>query len=425
MTDTKTPPGITAPKGFRAAGVHCGVKKDPRKNDLTLIVCDVPAAAAGVFTRNRACAGPVTVSRQNLRTSGGRVRFVVANSGNANAATGDAGIRDAARMVVAVSEWFSAQAGHSAPGRVDRMAEGWGVDKGLVCSTGLIGIPLPMEKIEAGIAAACQALSAGPAADEAAARGILTTDNGPKTAGAAGRIGGKAVTVAAIAKGAAMIAPDMATMLCFVTTDLAISPKILQGCLKVAVDRSFNTITVDGHTSTNDTVLALASGLAGNPEIKKADDPELAKFQKLLDKVCLDLALMMVRDGEGADKLCEIAVEGAATDKEARAIARALSDSPLWKCALTAGHPNWGRIVCAAGNVMSRGGPEDLTVKLGKVKVFAAGEPVKADPAKLDAAMAEDPVRVHIGLTHGEGSALVRTCDINHKYIEENTGKST
>lgn len=406
MTDKL--PGITSPKGFEAAGVHCGIKADPKKPDLTLIVCETAASAAAVFTQNKMCAAPVIVSRTHLKESGGKMFAVVANSGNANAATGNQGFVDALTMAEEAAEEIGAEQ-----------------NQVLVCSTGMIGIPMPMDKLRAGIEAAGAALSAGPEADLAAARGIMTTDAAPKMFGVRGEVGGKEVTVAGICKGAGMIAPNMATMLCFITTDAAVSPKRLQACLAEAVDKSFNTIRVDGHTSTNDTVLCLASGLAGNDEIKKKDDPGLEAFQELLDRVTLELALKIVRDGEGADKLCEISVEGAESDKEARAIAVSLADSPLWKCALTAGHPNWGRIVCAVGNVVSEGGPDDLTVRLGGHKVFAKGKPVEVAKGALATAMKEDPIRVHIKLNHGDGTALIRTCDINHKYITENTGAST
>jgi glutamate N-acetyltransferase/amino-acid N-acetyltransferase len=408
--------GITSPKGFRAAGLHCGVKADPARNDLTLIACETDAAAAAVFTRNRMCAAPVNVSREFLAASGGRARVIVANSGNANAATGERGREDAVHMAAVASR--EVILGHADAGE-DRHRT-----KVLVCSTGIIGVPLPIKKIEEGIKAAAAKLAAGPEADEAASRGIMTTDAYPKRSAAQARIGGKVVTVAGIAKGAGMIAPNMATMLAFLTTDAAVAPRLLQSALRSAVDASFNTIRVDGHTSTNDTVLCLASGLSGAPELKK-DTPDFGKFRKLLDKVCLDLALMIVRDGEGAAKLCEIRVEGAASDKEARAIAVSLADSPLWKCAMNAGHANWGRVVCAVGNVISAGGPEDLTVRLGKHKVYAKGKPVPADEADLKAAMKEDPISVRITLTHGEGEALIRTCDVAHPYITENTGAST
>lgn len=399
-------PGITSPAGFRAAGLHCGVKADAARNDLTLIVCDRDASAAGVFTQNRTCAAPVLVSREVLRSTGGRARAIVANSGNANAATGEPGMRDARRMA-------------------ELAVQAAGGGAALVCSTGLIGNPLPVGKIEAGIRTAAGKLARGPEVDLAAARGIMTTDAGPKMSGHTGTVAGRTVTVAGIAKGAGMIAPNMATMLAFVTTDAVVAPVVLQMLLTRAVDASFNTIRVDGHTSTNDTVLVLASGLAGHAEIDAPDTPAAREFAALLDRVCLDLALMIVGDGEGADKLCEIRVEGAASDAEARAIACSLADSPLWKCALTAGHANWGRVVCATGNVMSRGGPEDLRVELGGTLVYDRGLPTGAPAEALAAAMAADPVQVRILLTHGTGRSLIRTCDINHKYITENTGKST
>lgn len=404
MSDS-TDPGVTSPAGFSAWGVHCGIKNDPNKLDLTLIACDRPAAAAAVFTQNRACAAPVNVSRRHVAS--GRLRAIVANSGNANAATGRRGEKDALEMCALTAAKLGGK-----PKDV------------LVCSTGMIGNFLPMDRVRAGITVAHHGLTRGQEANERAARGIMTTDNAPKRAAAAGKVGGKPVTVAAVCKGAAMIAPNMATMLCFVTTDAAISPKMLQFALRESVNKSFNTIRVDGHTSTNDTVAALASGAAGNREIK-SKTKDLANFTKLLDAVTLELALKIVRDGEGADKLCEIAVEGARDDAQARAVAVALADSPLWKCAMTCGDANWGRIVCAAGNAMTRGGSADLVVHLGEHKVYARGDAAGIDRALLTGAMHADPIKVHIRIGRGKGRALVRAADINHKYISENTEKST
>jgi glutamate N-acetyltransferase/amino-acid N-acetyltransferase len=398
-------PGVTTPVGFSAWGVHCGIKSAPEKLDLTLIAAAKPAAAAATFTQNRMCAAPVTVSRRHVAS--GRIRAIIANSGNANAATGKRGEKDA----LTTCNLTAAKVGCK-PKEV------------FVLSTGMIGNYLPMEKIRDGITIAHAALARGAEADDRAARGIMTTDAAPKRAAARGKVGGRPVTVAGVCKGAGMIAPNMATMLCLITTDAAIAPKMLRAALEQSVAGSFNTIRVDGHTSTNDTVVVLASGAAGNREIKRADK-DFAAFVKLLDAVTLDLALKIVRDGEGADKLCEIAVEGAVNDAEARAIAVALADSPLWKCAMTCGDPNWGRIVCAVGNTVSRGGPKDLVVHLGDHKVYSRGEAGGIDRGLLKPAMFEDPIRVRIKLRHGRGKALIRTADINHKYIAENTEKST
>jgi glutamate N-acetyltransferase/amino-acid N-acetyltransferase len=351
------------------------------------------------------CAAPVVVSRRHVAS--GRIRAIIANSGNANAATGRRGEKDALEMCALTARRLAVK-----PKDV------------LVCSTGLIGNPLPMERIRAGIVAVHDGLSRGQEADERAARGIMTTDAAPKRAAARGKVGGRPVVVAGICKGAGMIAPNMATMLCLITADAAIAPAMLRAALADSVTRSFNTVRVDGHTSTNDTVAVLASGAAGNAEIKRAGK-ELAAFTRLLDAVTLDLALKIVRDGEGADKLCEIRVAGAAGDAEARTVAVALADSPLWKCAMTCADPNWGRIVCAVGNTVGRGGPRDLVVKLGDFTVYARGEAGGVDRGELKRAMLEDPIRVFIKLSHGRGSALIRTCDINHKYISENTEKST
>jgi glutamate N-acetyltransferase/amino-acid N-acetyltransferase len=389
----------TSPKGFRAAGVHCGVKRE--KPDLALLVSDVPASAAGVFTTNKVKAAPVRYTQRAV--AAGRAQAIVVNSGNANACTGGPGFADSEEMA-----------------KLTAGSLGLAADLVLVASTGVIGVPLPMDAIRSGIPVAVNALSSD---GEAAARAILTTDNFPKTAAVRLDIDGVGVTIGGMAKGAGMIHPNMATTLCFLTTDAAVPPAVLRGALKRAVQESFNSITVDGDTSTNDTVLLLANGCAGGPPITNGE--ALTRFTAALTLVAGELARMVVRDGEGATKLVEISVEGAASDLEARQAAMTVANSLLVKTALHGGEPNWGRILAALGRSGVEMNEETTDVSFGALDVVRAGLGVPGVWDAAAAALEEKEVSIRIRLAVGNGAAKVWTSDLSEEYVRINGSYTT
>ena len=319
------PGGVTTPRGFTAAGISAGIKANGNA-DLALLVSDTPARAAAVFTTNKVQAAAVLVSREHLARTGGVARAIVVNSGCANACTGDVGMRDARAMAAGTATLV-----------------GCPIEQVLVASTGVIGVALPMDKLRSGMPAAFGALGAdqGPAA----ARAIMTTDISPKEAAATISVGGREASIGGMAKGAGMIEPMMATMLGFVTTDAAVPKALLDRALREAVDQSFNAITVDGDSSTNDCVLLLASGASG----VAVDESSYGAFAAGLTAVCRELALAIVRGGEGASTLVTVNVTGAASSGEARKAAKVIANSLLVKTALHGGDPNWGRLICAAG----------------------------------------------------------------------------
>lgn len=388
---------MTAARGFRAAGLCCGIKDGAK--DLALLVCDTSAAAAGTFTTNSFCAAPVILSRERLTR--GRARAIVVNSGCANAATGPEGMRDAERVTRAVAG-----------------ALGIMPDEVLAASTGRIGRRLPIEKIEAAVPSLVAGLSVEGGRDAALA--IMTTDTRPKEAIARVRIGGSEVTVGGMAKGAGMICPKMATMLAFITTDAAVAPECIQTLLRESVEMSFNRITVDGDRSTNDSVFILASGLAGNPLIERTDSEGARTLSEALDEVTSALAEKIVRDGEGASRFIEIALSGARDGDEARVLAFAVADSPLFKTAVYGGDPNWGRILSALGAAGIPLDPGSVEVRLQGVSVFRRGSPAGADEAELRRLMARGDVRVEIILGRGTASERVITCDLTPEYAELN-----
>ncbi len=329
--------GVTAPKGFRAAGVHTGIKR--KRKDVAVIVSDVPAAAAGTYTTNVVQAAPIHVTKEHIAK--GPIRAIVCNSGNANAVTGAEGLADARQMAV-----WTADAIGVAPEEI------------AVASTGVIGVRLPMEKVADGIKRAVAALDVGDwgqsgeensdSGSMAAARAIMTTDTRPKQIAVELTLKGKTVRIGAIAKGSGMIHPNMATMLAFVTTDAAVAPETLQQVVSRSVERTYNRITVDGDTSTNDMVVVLANGLAENEPLH-ADDPELVVFEEALNYVNTYLAKEIARDGEGATKLIEVRVEGAASEADALQVARSIAGSSLVKTAVYGNDANWGRILGRGG----------------------------------------------------------------------------
>jgi glutamate N-acetyltransferase/amino-acid N-acetyltransferase len=395
---------VPLPQGFRAAGVHCGIKKDSSILDLSLFVSDRPAAAAGVFTTNLVNGAPVKVSRS--RVPRGTARGVIINSGNANACTGEQGLIDA--------RWMTA-----------KTAAALGCEEHdiLVCSTGVIGRFLPRDRLGAGIPAAVAQLESGPEAFLNAARGIMTTDTFPKQATRAGEIGESSVRISGAAKGAAMIAPNMATMLCVLMTDAGLQPADAQAMVRHAVNRSFNCISVEGHMSTSDTVLLLANGAATAQPLSAHDH---TRFQQMLDEVAADLAQAIIADAEGADHEITIDVRGLRTFAEAHCIAKAVAESPLVKTAITGGDPNWGRIVSAVGYAGVKVEEKDITLRLNDVLLYESGAPVDFNPAEVSADLKRNR-KVHIELAFPLGRETVRfwTCDLTAEYVRLNADYTT
>ncbi|RKO67730.1 bifunctional glutamate N-acetyltransferase/amino-acid acetyltransferase ArgJ [Desulfofundulus salinus] len=394
--------GVTAPQGFLAAGVAAGVKYKGRR-DIALIFSEVPARAAGVFTTNLVKGAPVLVTME--RIARGRARAVVVNSGNANTCNGEQGIRDARAMAQETA-------------RVLNIPE----EDVLVASTGVIGQPMPMDRILPGIAAAARELSSGGGA--AAAEAIMTTDTEPKETALSVTLSGYTVTIGGMAKGSGMIHPNMATMLCFITTDAAVSAPCLQEMLRHAVDRSFNMISVDGDTSTNDMVLALANGQAGNPEIT-AENEDYHLLRDALTEVCTRLARAVARDGEGATKLLEVKVINAASERDARLAARAVVASNLVKTAIYGQDANWGRIICAAGYSGAHFDPDRVDIYLGDIMVARDGVALSFDEEAASSVLAGREVRVLVDLKSGEYEATAWGCDLTGEYVNINASYRT
>ena len=392
------------PQGYRLAGVFCGIKRNAAKLDLTLIVSDRDATAAGVYTQNRVFAAPVALDRS--RTPTANVRAVVVNSGNANACTGERGLADARRMA-----------------RLAAATCGADESQALVLSTGVIGTFLPMDKIGEGIAAAASGLASDEEALVNAARGMLTTDTTHKLASRTLNLSGRAVLLTGMAKGAAMIGPNMATMLGVVLTDAALDPAAAQETLGDVVDQTFNCISVDGHMSTNDTVLLLANGAAGTPPL---DGTDLRAFREALLETCAELARAIPADGEGATHLVTIEVTGCATPPAARQIAKTVANSPLVKTAIHGGDPNWGRIVSAAGYAGIAFDPARVDLHLNGHLVYHQGAPAEFDAAIVSASIKENR-ETHVVLKFAEGHARARfwTTDLSAEYVRLNADYHT
>ncbi|HEX2952079.1 MAG TPA: bifunctional glutamate N-acetyltransferase/amino-acid acetyltransferase ArgJ [Armatimonadota bacterium] len=392
--------GVTAPLGFRASGVACGLKPDGR--DLMLLVADRVCSAAGVFTTSVVKAAPVIYSSKRVKA--GRAQAVVINSGIANACTGDEGMVRCEQMAKEVAY---------ATGLVDELV--------LVCSTGVIGRQLPMEKILAGIGKAARVLT--PKGGHDAALAIMTTDTKPKEIAVVLETEQGEVRIAGMAKGSGMIAPNMATMLSVITTDAQIDPDLLQSALRSVVDRTFNRVTVDGDTSTNDTLLALASGMSGvRLQIGTQD---FARFERALYTVAETLAKSIARDGEGATKLVEVWVHGAPDDAAATAIVKTIANSPLVKTAIFGNDPNWGRILAAAGRAGVNFDPTRVDLDLAGIPVVRSGQPVEFDKAAASDAMKTDAVIISLSLAEGEGEAVAWTCDFSYDYVRINADYTT
>ncbi|MFO0869982.1 MAG: bifunctional glutamate N-acetyltransferase/amino-acid acetyltransferase ArgJ [Pirellulales bacterium] len=395
---------IQVPAGFRLAGVHCGIKRDASRPDFTLIHCPGGATAAGVYTRNLVYAAPVAYDRQ--RTPSADTRVVAVNSGNANACTGERGLRDAATMA-----------------HLAAVACGATADQALVMSTGIIGEFLPLEKIAVGAKAAAAQLGDDEAAFLSAARGIMTTDQFHKVASRSLDCGGRTVRLAGMCKGAGMIGPNMATMLGVVLTDAPLTATQAQEALSRAVETTFNCIAVEGHMSTNDTVLLLASGAAGTGSLA-AEDLEL--FQAALEALCSELCRQIPDDGEGSSHLITIDVRGTRTWAEARQIAKTIAESALVKTAICGADPNWGRIVSAAGYAGVPFDPARLDLHLNGLCLYRQGAPVAFDAATVSSSIKNNrETRVELTLAEGAAHCRFWTSDLGHEYIRINADYHT
>ncbi len=395
---------ITAAGGFLACGVASGVKRSG-KLDLGLISCPGGAIAAAVFTTNKVVSAAVTVCREHVRK--GKVYGVVVNSGNANACTGCKGIDDAISMCKTTGRQLGVESGDV-----------------LVASTGIIGQQLPMKKITGGISAAMGRLSSSAQAGLDFAKAIMTTDTRPKQAVRKVRISGREITIAGTVKGAGMIGPNMATTICIITTDVAIRKPLLQRALRGAIGQSLNNLTVDGHQSTNDTAMILASGAADNPPIA-GRCPRYRKFSKALDDLCEDLVRQMALDAEGATRVFKVVVKGAASKTDAAKAAHAVAGYDLVKCAVHGGDPNWGRIICAVGSCGAKLKPEKLSCRIGDISVFRNGKPVRFDFKKASKVISRLFHSITIDLGAGKFTDFCYGCDLSKEYVTINADYHT
>lgn len=395
---------ICVPQGYRVAAVYSGVKRDPQKPDLSLVVSDRAAVAAGVYTQNLVFAAPVALDRE--RTPSDRIRAVVINSGNANACTGPRGLDDARTMARLAAEAVGAEG-----------------DQALVLSTGIIGNYLPLDKIGPGIAQAAKLLASDEKSLLAAATGMLTTDTTHKLAGRTLTLAGRKIQITGMAKGAAMIGPNMATMLAVIVTDAPLDKQTAQQCLSASVQDSFNCISVEGHMSTNDTVLLLANGAAGGEPLNGV---ALAEFQRGLDEVCVELARAIPADGEGATHLITLEVKGCQSRETALLIAKTVANSALVKTAITGADPNWGRIVSAAGYSGIPFDAQKVTLHVNGFLLYQAGRPTPFDAAVVSQSMLDNR-DTSVVLEFGEGDASVRfwTTDLTAEYVHLNADYHT
>ncbi|GAC1349501.1 MAG: bifunctional glutamate N-acetyltransferase/amino-acid acetyltransferase ArgJ [Ktedonobacteraceae bacterium] len=388
---------VTAPRGFRAGTTSCGIKSDGAVPDLAILASDVPCVATGTFTTSSTRAAPVLVCQQRLKS--GRAQAVIVNSGNANCATGDRGLMNAYRMTELAAKKLNFE------------------NEVVLCSsTGIIGRQLPIEKIQAGV----EAIELSSDQGNAFAEAIMTTDTRPKRMALEFQIDGKIVRLGGVTKGAGMIYPNMATMLCYLTTDAAIELEWMRIEVKAAVDDTFNMISMDGDMSTNDTCILFANGLVGNTPINDRH-PEARTFREALRRVTRYLAREMARDGEGATKLMTVHVLGARNKADAVKAARAITLSPLWQCALAGGDPNWGRITAALGASGCELNQATYDISIGDVQVMKQGMAAQYEPESARNAMAHDEVIITIDLHLGDGQATAWGCDLTHGYIDENT----
>ena len=394
--------GVCAAKGFKAGGVHCGIRKNVKKPDLAMIASEVPCAAAAVFTKNLVKGAPILVTKENLKD--GRAQAVICNSGNANTCNAD-GVRKAMKMCSLAAD-----------------ALGLRPKDVIVASTGVIGKVLPLEPIAAAIPGLAASLTTRGSED--AARAIMTTDTVVKNFAVSCTLGGKAVSIGGIAKGSGMIHPNMGTMLCFLTTDAAVSPKALDAALRSAVDVSFNMVSIDGDTSTNDTCAILANGLAENAEIAEPEGADYRTFTEALTQLCVKLARTLAKDGEGASRLLVCNVTGAKDKENARKAAKGVICSTLFKAAMFGADANWGRVLCALGYC---GAETDVTKvgvsfssKAGSVSVCEAGAGIPFSEEQAKKVLSEDEVTVDVSLGDGNASATAFGCDLTYDYVKIN-----
>lgn len=395
---------ITSPKGFLAAGVSCGLKQSGKK-DIAILACPSSATAAAVFTTNKVVSAAVTVCKKHIKTA--KIEAIIANAGIANACTGKLGIKNAENMCETAAQLLK-----SKPNEV------------LVASTGIIGHQLPMNKITNGIIRACAQLSASQKAGNDFAQAIMTTDACCKQSFATVSIGGKKITIAGTAKGAGMIAPNMATTLCFITTDISISKQLLQKALSEAIGNSLNKLTVDGHQSTNDAAIILASGLAENKQITKPDS-QFKKFAAALSGLTKNLAKQMALDAEGATKMFTVVVQGAVSKNDAAKAARAVANYDLLKCAIHGNDPNWGRIICAVGDCGVKLNLNKLFCSIGNIIVFKNGQPAKFDAKKASKIISQKEHVITINLGAGNYSDFCFGCDLSAEYVRINADYHT
>ncbi len=385
--------------------MHCGIKKSG-KLDLGMFVCPTGAKAAALFTTNKITSAAVQICKKHIKSA--NISGAIANSGNANTCTGQAGIKNAIKMCSETAKQIEENP-HSV----------------LVASTGIIGEQLPIKKVTAGISKAAAKLSATTSAGLDFAKAIMTTDTKPKQAIGKMSFGSRAtghgpqITIAGAVKGAGMIAPNMATTLCFITTDVAITKPLLSKALKAAIGNSLNKLTVDGHQSTNDTAIILASGLAGNRPIT-SQCPRYKKFAEALAELCDDLAKQIALDAEGATRMFKVVVKGAATKADAAKAARAIADYPLVKCAVHGCDPNWGRIICAVGSAGIKLNPDKLSCKLGDITVFKNGMPKKFDAKRAHKVISKTEHTITVELGAGKQSDFCYGCDLSAEYVKIN-----
>ena len=399
---------LPLPLGFRAAGVHCGIKADAQVLDLAVFASDAPCTAAAVFTQNKVVGAPVKLSR--TRVPRGSARAVIINSGNANACTGERGDADAHWMTAEVAERLGA-----APEDV------------LVCSTGVIGRFLPLNRLQSGIPQAIGELAATPAAFHNAARAMMTTDTVPKQAVREVQMNGGTVRISGAAKGAAMIGPNMATMLSVILTDAALTPEEADGMLREAVNQSFNCISVEGHTSTSDTVILLASGQASvGRQPHEFGAQQKRDFQQALNDLAAELAQAIIRDAEGAEHFITIDIKGARSREEAHRIAKTIAEAPLVKTAIAGGDPNWGRIVSAVGYSGVAVEESEITLRLNGTLLYEAGTPLPFERAAVSNSLKQNrDVSIELRLSQGEAGVRFWTSDLTAEYVRLNADYTT
>ena len=402
----KIPGNIIAPKGFKAGSVHCGLKRDKRNHDIGIIFSEQSCKTAALFTTNQIVAAPIKLSRKVVKN--GKTHAIVVNSGNANACTGKKGEKDAESMALLTSGHLNIKP-----------------DEVLVASTGIIGHHLPMANIKSGISKSAECLGDKNSHAISIAKAIMTTDLTHKQIAVKTKIGGKEITIGAIAKGSGMISPDMATMFCFITTDAVISLNTLRSCIKKSTESSFNQITVDGHMSTSDMVAILANGMAQNRNITSSTRNDLALFQKALDYVTQNMAKEIVKDGEGATKFVQIEIHEAKSASDAKKIARSIAESPLVKTAINGEDPNWGRIVSAAGYAGVTLDESKLKLSVNKITIYKEGLPVTPAPKRLKSVMKKKEITIQLYLGTGNKSATLWTCDLSKEYVKINADYHT